>query len=92
VSRPVKYKLQDRPICEDCQEKHVHVKDYDKKKKKPIYRKTCYTCHTARRAKKRCKPRLVLVRDMAVTTAHNNLFETPSEHKEHLARMAGGYR
>ena len=57
-----------------------------------IYRKICYNCHTSKRAMKKNITRLEEVRKMSVTTAVNNGFQTASQHKEHLAKKAGGYR
>jgi len=79
-----------RPICIDCNERTVHLKE--KIKGVPKFRKVCYTCHTARRAKKKKVARLKEVREMAETTAYNNNFETPSQHKEYLAKVNGPYR
>ena len=79
-----------RNICIDCSTRTVHLKQTIKGV--PKYRKVCYTCHTARRAKKKKVARFKEVIRMAETTAYNNGFNTPSEHKEHLARVNGPYR
>ena len=79
-----------RNICIDCNTRTVHLKQTIKGV--PKFRKVCYTCHTARRAKKKKISRHKEVIEMAETTAYNNNFMTPSEHKEHLARVNGPYR
>ena len=90
MSSPVKYNLDSRNICIDCNEKPVHLKETINGV--PKFRKVCYTCHTDRRAKRKKVARLKEVRVMAETTAKNNNFETPSEHKEYLAKVNGPYR
>ena len=81
-----------KPICNICNIRPVQIKEKHKLTGLPIYRKICYNCHTSKRAMKKNITRLEEVRKMSVTTAVSNGFQTASQHKEHLAKKAGGYR